>query len=539
MLSRLVATGYQFPAFLWAGLLGAWVSWGAEVTLVEPRLERLEDPKTGALDKKVHAELLAEGPKLLPALRARLKQGNCSAYAAALLMEIAPEEGLGILLDGLQEGRWRPPTRSAWGIAHIVGRCATGTGVKVTDDGGLLFYGSTGSLVTTQSMPLHLDGHEGLRESVGTMLVLFRCVVGGEPRFGRCQICGRDIRCTWFALEYDATARLELPKETDRGGSLLVYQLKVAHSCPAHHSSSTEICISAGGGIEAACAPRKWVGKMDPAAYLMVGRSLATRSRLSVAARPEPGGVEAAVGLLRNGDPVVRMNAARALGYWRAKEAVAPLVGALKGEDPLVRDAAIEALGDIGDRDATPALMEVLRGDDEKLRLRAIPALGKLKDARAVEALLPFLASQYPVSERAMYALAAIGAPAVPALTAALSQKDAGARRLTCRALAEIGERLAVPALIPLLRDPEPSIRYAAAEALRRLKDRRALKPLVDSLGDPTDWVRGRFTEVIKAIAQEDALGVFIEAMSHKDEAVRNEATRQVWLMGVGRRGPP
>ncbi|NIM13846.1 MAG: hypothetical protein GTO45_17520 [Candidatus Aminicenantes bacterium] len=72
------------------------------------------------------------------------------------------------------------------------------------------------------------------------------------------------------------------------------------------------------------------------------------------------------------------------------KPAVAPLINALKDGDYLVRRNAAEALGKIGDAEAVELLINALKDEDYFVRSNAAGALGKIGDARAVEHLVTF-----------------------------------------------------------------------------------------------------------------------------------------------------
>ncbi|MFP4055703.1 MAG: hypothetical protein ACLF0G_02405 [Candidatus Brocadiia bacterium] len=72
---------------------------------VQALLDQLEDPETGKLNLEAYRKLAAEGREVLPALAERLKRPDCSAYVAVAAVQLAPKEGLELLLQGLQEGR--------------------------------------------------------------------------------------------------------------------------------------------------------------------------------------------------------------------------------------------------------------------------------------------------------------------------------------------------------------------------------------------------------------------------------------------------
>jgi hypothetical protein len=140
-------------------------------------------------------------------------------------------------------------------------------------------------------------------------------------------------------------------------------------------------------------------------------------------------------------DPKVRWQAARGLGYMRAKEALGPLGKAIRDADPGVRAVSAWAIGRIGDRGSLPELTEALRDADRQVRIEAVGALGELKCAESV-------------------------AP-----------------------------------LVALLKDPSPDIRASAAMALGEIGDTAALQPLKELLNDPDAWVKKNARMAIESIS--------------------------------------
>lgn len=114
---------------------------------------------------------------------------------------------------------------------------------------------------------------------------------------------------------------------------------------------------------------------------------------------------------------------------------------------------------------------------------------------RGVDAWAAQLRDSDPSARQdAVRALEVIGAPAVPALIAALKDPDGRTRGAAADGLGRIGAeaRAAVPELLAALRDPEPAVRRQAALALGLVasKDAAVVPALADALKDSDLEVR-------------------------------------------------
>ncbi len=107
---------------------------------------------------------------------------------------------------------------------------------------------------------------------------------------------------------------------------------------------------------------------------------------------------------------------------------------------------------------------------DPDVRACAVVGLAALRPAEAVGPLVARLSDPSAcVARLAADALARIGAPAVPALIAALQEGDTVTRIGAARALSIIGPEEAVPALCAALDDPSALVTYYAEEALDKM----------------------------------------------------------------------
>ena len=179
--------------------------------------------------------------------------------------------------------------------------------------------------------------------------------------------------------------------------------------------------------------------------------------------------IDAAVKALKTDNATARMKAANALGFMResAVDAVPVLVDALEDNYEPMRRNAIYALGAIGE----PAVE------------RLIDALAAEKEAFDMEPILHIC--------DAAHGLAAIGAPAVPALIAALEDERENVRASAAYALGEMGPVAAgaVDELIVLLADESEEVRRHATSALGMIKEpvSKTVPALVRVLEDRED----------------------------------------------------
>lgn len=167
--------------------------------------------------------------------------------------------------------------------------------------------------------------------------------------------------------------------------------------------------------------------------------------------RPEAAmDIDSAITALKTGDTTARMKAANELGFMaEADEAVPALVNALEDSYEPVRRNAIYALGAIG----KPAVEPLIN------------ALDSEKEAFDIEPILHIC--------DAAHGLAAIGASAVPELITALAAERENVRASAAYALGEMGPAAAeaVDELTSLLTDESEEVRRHAISALGMIKE--------------------------------------------------------------------
>jgi HEAT repeat protein len=192
--------------------------------------------------------------------------------------------------------------------------------------------------------------------------------------------------------------------------------------------------------------------------------------RLGAAAKAAEPQIEA---LLNNDDAFTQVVAAWALVRIHArkpenlKKQIPLLVGALGSKEATIRREVISALAEIG----APAVPELSA------------ALAKAKTTTHVNAILAAVAAIGPSA-----------APAVSDVQGKLDDGDSDVRWHAARALASIGAGAdgAVPALVKLLGDTEPRVRWHAAHALGKIPaaGKSAVEALIKAISDPDPHVR-------------------------------------------------
>lgn len=237
--------------------------------------------------------------------------------------------------------------------------------------------------------------------------------------------------------------------------------------------------------------------------------------------------VKPLIGLLKNGELLIRLNAVEALGLMGDKEAVKPLIELLKNEDSPIRYAILEALGLIGDSAAVPTIAEMLNDSDVDLRISAAHSLGSIADKSSCESLVKMLKYE-DIWFYASEALIKAGPPAVPVLVEGLRNKDIKVIRHINRSLIKIG-RPAVSPLIEALKDSNGEVRRNAATVLGFIGDKDAIKPLLESLKDK----ESNFIAANALCKIDQSIAPSLMEMSRRSDSVTREAIiRTLGLLG-------
>lgn len=188
-----------------------------------------------------------------------------------------------------------------------------------------------------------------------------------------------------------------------------------------------------------------------------------------------------ALELLKTGDAVRRLLAARELRRWSGPEAKAALAEALGDPTREVRDAASRTLMEIGDAATVPLIVPLLRNGSPAVRNGARQILEQL--CRIEPAALLDLARDGDVRMR-VFAANIMGGTGdhdfAPSLLALLDDAEPNVVEAASAALGQLGTREAVPALSRLARTAEPWLRFSAIDALGRIPHPAATQALLD-----------------------------------------------------------
>ncbi len=191
------------------------------------------------------------------------------------------------------------------------------------------------------------------------------------------------------------------------------------------------------------------------------------------------------LGQLANPDSQLRADAAWQAGRLRIMAAYKRLRKLLRDRDPLVRRNAAYALGMLGNKEAAIALVDrVPRERVPNVLVQLAIALGRLKHKPTRSFLVGLIYRRDPALRAAgITALGYLGEPIdVYTIGRFLRSKDAGERLNATGALGHLGSRLAIGPLRRLLTDPSAAVQRAAVESLTKLRAHKAIPDLLKLL---------------------------------------------------------
>jgi len=148
------------------------------------------------------------------------------------------------------------------------------------------------------------------------------------------------------------------------------------------------------------------------------------------------------------------------------------LVAALRDPDPFLRADAARALANWGDADSVPPLIAALKDSQLTARWAAIDALGSLRDPRAIAPLVAHLAtiSEFTATANALAHLGVRHPDAELSLIPLLKSENSEVRLEVCRLLFVFGTEHGIPALTKAKADSDTEVAKAAEVALEKIR---------------------------------------------------------------------
>lgn len=165
------------------------------------------------------------------------------------------------------------------------------------------------------------------------------------------------------------------------------------------------------------------------------------------------------------------------------------------------RAHALRILGELKVPASVPALLAALEDRDPDVRNVAARSLGKMKLQAAEEALVGLLGKhEQSVSARIAAICIEMGSRTAPLLIRTLRDGTPKARFWAARILGEIHEGRAARSLGDSLLDPDPDVRSAAAWALGSIAEPSTATMVETALRDPVWYVRAHAAEALGKI---------------------------------------
>jgi HEAT repeat protein len=197
------------------------------------------------------------------------------------------------------------------------------------------------------------------------------------------------------------------------------------------------------------------------------------------------------------------------------------------------RAHALRLLGELKVPASVPALLAALEDRDSDVRNVAARALGKMKLQAAEEALVGLLGKhEQSVSARIAAICIEMGARTAPLLIRTLRDGTPKARFWAARILGEIRDNRAARSLGDALLDPEPDVRSAAAWALGSVAERSTSGMLETALRDPVWFVRAHAAEALGKIGDSSITPALGRMLEDRSWWVRKNALDALVLLG-------
>jgi peptidyl-prolyl cis-trans isomerase B (cyclophilin B) len=246
--------------------------------------------------------------------------------------------------------------------------------------------------------------------------------------------------------------------------------------------------------------------------------------------------------LLKDADLRVAVNAARALGDLKDKDAVRPLAAMLTEHLSLhARATAAEALGKVDEKDSKDALMQGLLDTSVMVRIQSIRALALVLGDKSEM----FCDQMRRDGERLVraealrcYGTAGLTKRAAQIDEIARTDKDPLMRASAVNALGQLKDAAVPPMLVPALRDPDFTVATAAVEAIGAQEYKAAVPALMEAYhARPEREFVDVQLEIVRVLGDLGAIetqSLLVEAATtHEDARVRVAAVESLKKLGL------
>lgn len=223
-------------------------------------------------------------------------------------------------------------------------------------------------------------------------------------------------------------------------------------------------------------------------------------------------------------ETVKRREATYALAQARSPLSIPPLMQALSDADAKVREIAVQGLAAMNATPAAPAITALLLKDsDPAVREEAAKALKQFKLPDSQTAFLSSLKDPIPsVRVLSVEALAESSAPeARAAILKAAKDPAPEVRRTVMSVYAKTSDPSVVPALTAALQDPDPAVRANAAQAIHFYAKLNSPKELEALLQDPDATVRASAARSLAQMGSERGLEAALTLAKSGEGAAR------------------
>jgi HEAT repeat protein len=245
-----------------------------------------------------------------------------------------------------------------------------------------------------------------------------------------------------------------------------------------------------------------------PALFALLGNPSSRVAHAAAAAIQSLGTAETgslAIAAVQTGEPAVRRQALRIIGYLGCDGAYEVSRRAVEDPDRRIAELAVTALGAVDDPRVEPALAELASGASEVLRAAAMRAIAQRASAHAIELL-----------ERG------------------LADDAAWVRYYACQGLGRLGHVSSTSLLIARLADSTAHVRIAAIEALAHVDTAAAWQALSSAARSSDPDQRRAALIGIGLRSTRDALPFLLAALASEDAA-----TRLIAISGLAQRSEP